>query len=50
MVGLEQLDDHSDALFAVAHDTCFNTRTRFVEVSQASLENYKLENLPWFGR
>jgi TonB family protein len=46
VVGLEQLDDHSDVLFAVAHDTGFNTRTRFVEVSQASLENYKLETPP----
>lgn len=46
VVGLEQLDDHSDALFAVAHDTGFNTRTRFVEVAQASLENYKIETPP----
>lgn len=43
VIGLEQLDDASDAVFAVAHDTGFKTRTRFVEVSQASLENYKLE-------
>jgi TonB family protein len=46
VVGLEQLDDDSDALFAVAHDTGFNTRTRFVEVPQASLENNKLETPP----
>lgn len=46
VVSLEQLDDGSEGLFAVAHDTGFNTRTRFVEVSQASLENYKLEAPP----
>jgi TonB family protein len=46
VVGLEQLDGHNDAPFAVAHDIGFNTRTRFVEVSQASLENYKLETPP----
>ena len=46
VVCLEQLDGHNDAPFAVAHDIGFNTRTRFVEVSQASLENYKLETPP----
>jgi TonB family protein len=46
VVGLEQLDAANDALFAVSQDTGFNNRTRFVEVSQASLENYKLESPP----
>jgi TonB family protein len=46
VVGLELLEDSGDALFAVAHDTGFNARTRFVEISQASLESYKLETPP----
>lgn len=46
VVRLEQLTADSDSFFAVAHDTGFNDRTRFVEISQESLENYKLQTPP----
>jgi TonB family protein len=46
VVSLEPLDGDSNQLFAVVHDTGFINRTRFVELSQNSLESYKLQTPP----